>query len=149
VEPQRIVLDETLESIGMTRNQLVDVALLVGTDYNPGIAGIGPKTAVKLVAEEGTLEAVLDRAARETKGAAWAKIREGAEGLEPIGTVRGIFLTPQVTKVGPPTWSPADPAAVRALLVDEFRFSRQRVDATLLKYGAGGTTRAQSSLGDF
>ncbi len=52
ITPEIISLAETLEALGITRNQLIILAILVGTDFNPsGIKGIGPKTALKLVKE--------------------------------------------------------------------------------------------------
>lgn len=44
---ERIPLDPTLGELELTREQLVDAAILIGTDYNAGVSGIGPKRAVK------------------------------------------------------------------------------------------------------
>ena len=45
-------LDKNLERLRISRDELIIVAILVGTDFNPGgIKGIGPKKAVKLVKE--------------------------------------------------------------------------------------------------
>ena len=49
-----------LDSLGITREQLVDVCILMGTDFNPGISGIGPKKGLKLIREHGDLEHVLE-----------------------------------------------------------------------------------------
>lgn len=49
VEPEEIRLDETLRSLNLTREQLVMLGLLVGTDFNEGVKGVGPKTALKIV----------------------------------------------------------------------------------------------------
>jgi flap endonuclease-1 len=38
---------------------LVDCAILIGTDYNEGIDGVGPVKAVKLVKQTGDLEGAL------------------------------------------------------------------------------------------
>ena len=51
--PELIKLSENLTLLGITREQLVDVAILVGTDFNQGIKGIGPKRALKLVRDYG------------------------------------------------------------------------------------------------
>jgi flap endonuclease-1 len=150
VAPERIDLDETLEALGLTRAQLVDVALLVGTDYNPGVKGVGPKTALKIVREAGSLEQVLATADEgKAKGAVWTKVRDGREGLEPMAELRTIFLTPEVDPVETLHWPGAQADRVRSLLVDDFRFSRQRVDSALEKFVTGRAERAQSSLGDF
>lgn len=45
-------LDKNLEKLNITREELIIVAILCGTDFNPGgIKGIGPKKAIKLVKE--------------------------------------------------------------------------------------------------
>lgn len=47
--PELLELAPALASAGLTRAQLVDAAILIGTDYNEGIRGVGPVKAVKLV----------------------------------------------------------------------------------------------------
>jgi len=49
-----------LESLGVTREQLVDVCIMIGTDFNAGVNGIGPKKGLKLIQKYGTLEKVMD-----------------------------------------------------------------------------------------
>ena len=51
-------LEKVLSEIDLTREQLIDVALMVGTDFNEGIHGIGAKTGLKLI-RNNTLEDVL------------------------------------------------------------------------------------------
>jgi len=46
-----VELAETLEKNGLDRKQLIDLALLVGTDFNEGVHGIGPKKGLKAVRE--------------------------------------------------------------------------------------------------
>lgn len=45
-----------LQHYDITREQLIDLAMLVGTDFNDGIKGIGPKKALKLVRDFGSME---------------------------------------------------------------------------------------------
>ncbi|MEM4441430.1 MAG: flap endonuclease-1, partial [Ignisphaera sp.] len=46
IKVEVIELDKLLKALSITREQLIDVAILIGTDYNPdGVEGIGPKTA--------------------------------------------------------------------------------------------------------
>lgn len=54
-----IQLNKVLDELGITREQLVDLALLVGTDFNPGIKGIGAKKGLKLIKEHGNIYDVL------------------------------------------------------------------------------------------
>ncbi len=42
-------LDNVLNRLEITREQLVDIAIMVGTDFNPGIKGVGAKTGLKIV----------------------------------------------------------------------------------------------------
>ena len=44
-----ITLEETLNNLNITREQLIDIALLVGTDFNEGVYGIGAKRGLKLI----------------------------------------------------------------------------------------------------
>ncbi|MEN6328713.1 MAG: flap endonuclease-1 [Methanobacteriaceae archaeon] len=55
-----IQLEKVLEELDITREQLVDLALLVGTDFNPGVKGIGAKKGLKLIKEHGTIFNVLE-----------------------------------------------------------------------------------------
>lgn len=59
--PEVIDLAAALAAAGLTRGQLVDAAILIGTDYNEGVAGVGPAKAVKLVKQWGSLEGALAR----------------------------------------------------------------------------------------
>jgi flap endonuclease-1 len=50
VEPELVTLKENLENLGINQDQLIALAILVGTDYNPGgVKGIGPKKGLQLV----------------------------------------------------------------------------------------------------
>jgi flap endonuclease-1 len=55
-KPELITLDQLLTHNGITRAQIVDLAILVGTDFDEGIRGVGPKTALKLVKQYGRIE---------------------------------------------------------------------------------------------
>ncbi len=60
IKPEIIELERVLNGIGISQNQLIMLGILVGTDYNPkGVKGIGPKTALKIVKENSTIEGVL------------------------------------------------------------------------------------------
>lgn len=45
-----------LNKLSLSREQLILIALLIGTDYNPGIKGLGPKKGLKLVEKYKTIE---------------------------------------------------------------------------------------------
>ena len=56
VTPELIDVELSLSNLEITREQLVDVSILMGTDFNPGIDGIGPKKGLKLIKENGNAE---------------------------------------------------------------------------------------------
>src|SRR6058998_3798092 len=58
VPPELLDLDENLRALGLTREELIDAAILIGTDFNPGVRGVGPKTAVRLLREHHSLSSL-------------------------------------------------------------------------------------------
>jgi flap endonuclease-1 len=119
IVPETIELDRLLGDWGISREQLVDLAILVGTDFNDGIKGIGPKKALKLVQQHGRLEEMPP------------DIRQALDDSASIDEVRGIFLDPAVTDVF--DTSPAEPDidGIIRFLCEDREFSRPRVTAAL------------------
>lgn len=134
VSIERIELEETLHALEITREQLVDVALLMGTDFNPGIKGIGPKKALALIRKHGDL----------------AHVQE-AEGhlIEQAEEVRRIFLEPDFTADYRLAWEEPDPDAILSYLCDGYDFSRDRVQSALAKIQEGVAARNQQSLDEW
>lgn len=150
-EPEEIGLEESLAHAGLTREQLLDVALLIGTDFHPGIQGIGPKKAYALVKKEGSLEALVDRLAADPSSAASAAERavlEQHEALADRDEVRRIFLQPAHREVAAKELDPKapDPAAVRRLMVETHGFAADRVEAALERVGAARKKAGQTRL---
>ncbi|MBQ2957627.1 MAG: DNA polymerase I [Clostridia bacterium] len=69
------------EKYGVEPVQLIDVKGLMGdtSDNIPGIAGIGEKTALKLIIQYGSLEEALDKAEAEQKGKLRERLMNGRE----------------------------------------------------------------------
>ncbi|MBU0530283.1 MAG: flap endonuclease-1 [Candidatus Aenigmatarchaeota archaeon] len=135
VNPEIIELESFLSNLGITRDQLILLGMLVGTDYNSGgIKGIGPKNALKIVKEEKTLENVL-------KKVKW-------EFDVPAEIIFEFFKTPPYvdTKIEK---EKLDMDKLRKLLVDENDFLEERVDSTLQKLQKKNDENKQSSLGKF
>src|SRR3989337_2486511 len=119
VEPEEISLDATSSRLGVTREQLVDIGILVGTDFNEGVKGIGPKKALAGIKKHGRAEGVLTEAGVEIDG---------------LDEVRAIFLEPRVDPPGPVAWWDPEPPKVEGLLCDEFDFSPDRIETALRKF---------------
>ena len=129
---------ELLHSLDITREQLIDMSILIGTDFNPdGVKGVGPKTAYKLIKEHGNLETVLKKE---------DKIIVDVD----YEAIRGIFLKPVVSDDYELNFEPIDVEGVVEFLCDERNFSKDRVYGTLLKAKKGQETALkQKSLDSF
>lgn len=64
IVPELIESGKTLEDLGITIEQLIEIGILIGTDYNPkGMQNIGPKKAYKIISEHGSIENAIERKA--------------------------------------------------------------------------------------
>ena len=59
--PEIIELESVFKSLNLTREQLIDIGILIGNDYNEGIKGIGPKNAFKYIVEYKSIENFLGK----------------------------------------------------------------------------------------
>jgi flap endonuclease-1 len=129
VVPERITLASVLASTGLTRDQLVDFAILLGTDFNPdGFEGVGPATAMKYLKKYGSLEG----------------IKELSDELAAVNykEIRNLYLNAPSIKGVKPEWKPLDREKVVSFLVGEHSFSRDRVEAAIARVQ---TTKAAQS----
>jgi flap endonuclease-1 len=127
VIPEVVELDEVLKECGITYEQLVDVGILIGTDFNPdGIRGLGPKTALKLVKEHGTLEQALPH------------VKNAEFPVEPQ-RIREIFLHPKVTDNYRLEWQEPNVEGVVDFICRGRDFSEDRVRKALEKIQSGVT----------
>jgi flap endonuclease-1 len=115
VVPEVVELGQVLKKCQITYEQLIDVGILIGTDFNPdGIKGLGPKTALKLIKEHGTLENALPHVENAQFPAEPQKIRE-------------IFLNPKVTDNYRIEWKEPDVEGIVNFICRERDFSEDRV----------------------
>jgi len=118
VIPERITLPSVLSATGLTREQLVDFAILLGTDFNPdGFEGIGPVRALNYLKKYGKLE----------------EIKELNDDLQRVNfnAIRDLYLHAPAIRGVSPDWRPVDKSRIMAFLVDEHSFSRDRVESAL------------------
>ncbi len=59
IETERIYLNDLLEGLRIGQRQLILLGMLTGTDFNTGIGGVGPMTALKIVREKKSPEEIL------------------------------------------------------------------------------------------
>jgi flap endonuclease-1 len=116
VLPESIDLKESLDALEISREKLVWIALLCGTDFNEGVHGIGPKKGLKLVKENDSFDSILKSIGEEMD---WKP-------------VFNEFVKPRVAKVKDSELRFAEPdrdGVITFLL--ERDFSRERVEAAL------------------
>lgn len=123
VHPERINLQVDLKKLGITQKQLVDMAILIGTDFNEGIKGIGPQKSLHLIKKNGNVENVLATIATDN-----------APSFDEIIELRNLFLDPKIVKDYEITWHQPDTSAVLKMLCDEHQFTQDRVKPALDKF---------------
>jgi len=125
VVPEVVELSNVLKDCGITYEQLIDVAILVGTDFNPdGIKGLGPKTALKLIKEHENLENALP-------------YLKNAEFPAEPQRIQQIFLHPKVSDAYKLEWTEPNVEGVVDFLCREKDFSEDRVRKALEKMREG------------
>jgi flap endonuclease-1 len=135
--PELIELQQLLTALGISREQLIDLAILVGTDFNQGVHGVGPKTALKLIKEHAKLEELPERFKSQLP--------------DNIQDLRTIFLKPTVTQDYEIQFKGLDEGGLRKFLCEERGFSADRVDLAIVRmreFYARDRSTLQSWLGD-
>ncbi|MGC9104900.1 MAG: flap endonuclease-1 [Thermoprotei archaeon] len=119
IKPEIIETNELLRKLGITLDQLIDVAILIGTDYNPdGVKGIGPKSALNVIKKYGDLKKAIEKGAIPSH-----------EINFDVDRIRELFKKPKVSKpevsleLGKP-----NPDDIMEILVKEHDFNETRVD---------------------
>jgi flap endonuclease-1 len=117
ITPELIDLQQMLDALGITHAQLIDLGLLVGTDFHPGVNGIGPKKALALVTRHGAIEHMPPDIADAFSA--------------DLNRLRQIYLEPEVHEDYRVEFGPCDVDGVVHFLCDEHAFGRDRVMAAL------------------
>jgi flap endonuclease-1 len=135
VRPELIELDEVLKSLQINQKQLITMGILIGTDYNDGVKGFGPKRSLEIVKQEKTLQNVLKKVKWE-------------EEVDPEELIQ-LFLEPNVTEKYEFKWKPPEGEKLMKFMVDEHDFSNERVERAVQKLQERFTSGTQSSLKGF
>ena len=133
VSPEIVDLEASFQKLEINREQLIDVAILMGTDFNPGIDGIGPKRGLKLIQEFGKAEGALEKLGKE---------------IDNLDEIRTLFLDhPSVDFI--PEWRTPNVESTIKYLCNDYSFNKARVEKALEKYVESKTKARQFTLGDF
>jgi flap endonuclease-1 len=116
VKPEIIDLGKNLKRLNLSREQLVEIAILVGTDYNPGVKGIGVKKAMKLMKKYGGIEKI---------------VRDLDIDIGNFEEIKEFYLDPPVTDDYEIRFSKPDREGIIEFLCEEHDFSRDRVEKAI------------------
>lgn len=107
-----------------SREQLILLGILVGTDYNPkGIKGIGPKTALKLVRKYPNLISLQN----------YLESKYSLDEILPysLATLHDCFKSPESDPNLNFTFSKPQPKKISEFLVEEREFRPERIQNSL------------------
>ena len=135
IAPEMIEFEGVINQLGITSDQLICLAILVGTDFNPGgVKGIGPKKALELVRRKKHPVSIFEEITERfgDVGFNWREIFE-------------IFKKPNVSKqrVSFPKF---DEAKIKEILVSRHEFSEERIENKLEELRKLRAKSAQAKL---
>ncbi|HUC38612.1 MAG TPA: flap endonuclease-1 [Candidatus Acidoferrum sp.] len=141
IEPEMVNLEETLRELKLSQKQLIWIGILLGTDFNDGIKGVGPKTAMKIVKEASSVSDIERYVKEKYKAEFDIDIRE----------VEDLFLNPEVSDNGLEDMegrlndSP-DRQAIIDFMCKEHDFSVDRIEKFVDKLSGKRTSAKQQRL---
>ncbi|GAB4327330.1 MAG: flap endonuclease-1 [Promethearchaeota archaeon] len=116
VRPELIRPDAVLKYHGISRFQLLDAAIMLGTDYNEPVRGVGPTRALNLVRAHGCLESVVEAVGDKFDFSGLLEVYED---------VRDQFLFPEVNEAVPvPRWRAPFVEKARELVLEKHGLTR-------------------------
>jgi flap endonuclease-1 len=131
VEPESIDLMQNIKLLDIDRQQLIGIALCVGTDYNKGLEKVGPKTALKLIKQHGSIHKVL-----EYRG----------ETIDELDAKIDFFLNPPVTDAYELKWKSPQKEKIVDFLCKQHDFSEERVLKALDRLEKASKQQTQQTL---
>ncbi len=131
VQPEEVNSQSVLATLNISREKLIEMGILIGTDFNDGVRGVGPKKALNLVKKYSSFDVILDTLGVQI---------EGAE------EIKDLFMNPNVIKEFELQWDNPDQNGIKEMLCGEHNFSEDRVSGAIEKIVDAGKLRRQKSL---
>ncbi len=138
-----ISLSKFLEHLCINREQLIEMGLLIGTDFFTGVKGIGQKIALDLITKYGTIKNILQN-----------KVKIGGKeitvDLDEVNQVKDMFLNPDIKKdYKLPKQKKIDFEKLNEFLIEEHNFSKQRVENAIARIRKLNSSKVQVSIDNF
>ena len=133
ISPEILEYWRVLGDLGIDPDQFISLAILVGTDFNPGgVHGIGPKKALALVKQK-KYPVEIFREVEHLLEFNWQEVFE-------------IFKKPNVHAGLKVSFPKRDSLRIKKILVDEHDFNLERVERQLEKLEEGKRKSSQQTL---
>lgn len=140
---QYIKLEKLLKHLNITQEQLIEMGILIGTDFHPGVKGIGQHTALDLIKEYDSIENLVNQNVKVGK-------KEIDIDVEIVEKVKELFLNPDVKKDYEKfKWKKVRYEKLEELLIENHNFSRSRVENALDRLRKLDNSMTQKSLDSF
>lgn len=136
-EMEHVSLTRSLTELGITHDQLIDVAICTGTDFNEGISRVGAKTALKLIRKHGDIQTLLKEEQMDIRSCV------------PVEDIQEFFRNPPVTAEYQLKWSCPKSEELHSFLVNEKNFSEKNVGKNIEMLVSKANTKRQACLGDW
>ncbi len=136
IRPEKLDLEKILNKNGISREQLIIMGILVGTDYTPGgVKGVGPKNALKLVKKHGDLRSVINQVD-------WPFEKDPED-------ILNLFMNPSVTDDYKIEWRDPSKEKIKSFLCDRHDFSEDRIKKPIERLQRDRNKGTQSRLDTF
>lgn len=140
ISPEIIELEIMLKGLGITQEQLIWIGILIGTDFNNGVRGVGPKTALKIVKEHNHLNSIIKYIEKK-----YDYVFE-----EDPFKIEKFFLDPPITKDYDMNFKSPDKKKLIKILCERHEFGEIRIENALARLSKEVETKGkQKSLFEF
>lgn len=134
IKPEVIILDEVLNNLEISLDQLIMIGIIIGTDFNEGVKGVGSKTALKIVKQYKNVDDVKRH----------IKEKYNAE-IDNFDEVFEFFKNPPVKDVVLENKEINEEMIVK-ILVEEHDFSEERIKNAIAELKEAKQKEKQTSL---
>lgn len=134
VSPEYLDLSENLEYLNLTREELIQIGIMIGTDFNKGLPRVGAKTALKLIRKHGGIHEIL--------------AEKGME-IENLEAIIELFRNPPHREDFTVEFSKPNREKIIDFLCSEHDFSLNRIEPYIDTLETASKKQSQKSLDSF
>ncbi|EPB67293.1 XPG I-region [Ancylostoma ceylanicum] len=135
-------LSRILADFDMTKEQFIDLCILLGCDYCESIRGVGPKKAFELIKTYGDIETILENIDHK---------KYPPPENWPYKRARELFINPEVADCENINlvWKEPDVDGIMKFMCEEKNFNEERIKSAIAKMQKGRSTATQGRIDAF